>query len=378
LIKNYQKSNLIPIAYTKRALAYYNIQKYEQTLADYRTVLDQYSNHESAHDALIGLQETLNLLGRSTEFDPYFASYKNANPGSSSLANIEYESAVNLFLNEDYQHAISKFQTFIQSYPDDNHVYEAKFYIAECHYRSNNHLDAIQLYQLVIQENRINQVNRAMRRLGDLLFDQGNYQEAINSYLELESAARTKKESYYAWSGLMESYFLEQNYAQSDHYAQLTLEQGGVNTNAMNRSLLIRGKSAYMQNDSQLATDYFLSTLNSAQDENGAEAQYLLAKIQSEQGQFKQSNETLYDLNNRFGSYDYWLGQSFLLITDNYIEMDEIFQARATLKSIIENAPEEEIVEAAERKLAALDREEQLELAPEEADLFEVIDDQEP
>jgi tetratricopeptide (TPR) repeat protein len=217
-----------------------------------------------------------------------------------------------------------------------------------------------------------------MRRLGDLLFDQGNYQEAINSYLELESAARTKKESYYAWSGLMESYFLEQNYTQSDHYAQLTLEQGGVNTNAMNRSMLIRGKSAYMQNDSQLATDYFLSTLNSAQDENGAEAQYLLAKIQSEQGQFKQSNETLYDLNNRFGSYDYWLGQSFLLITDNYIEIDEIFQARATLKSIIENAPEEEIVEAAKMKLAELDREEQLELVPEESDLFEVIDNQEP
>ena len=87
LIKNHEKSNLIPFAYTKRALAYYNIKNYELTLTDFRTVLDQHINHESAHDALIGLQETLNLLGRSTEFDSYFTSYKNANPGNSSLVN---------------------------------------------------------------------------------------------------------------------------------------------------------------------------------------------------------------------------------------------------------------------------------------------------
>jgi len=378
LINNYQKSNLIQFAYTKRALAYYNIKKYDQTLADYRTVLDQYMNHESAHDALIGLQETLNLLGRSAEFDSYFASYKSANPGSSSLANIEYESAVNLYLNEDYQNAINKFQKFIQSYPVDNHVYEARFYIAESYYRSKNDHEAIRYYQTVIQDNRITQVNRAMRRLGDLLFDQGKYQEAINSYQDLESAARTKKENYYAWSGLMESYFLENNYAQADHYAQLTLEQGGVNTNAINRSTLIRGKSSYMQNDLQSATDYFLSTLNTAQDENGAEAQYMIAKIQFEQGLFKQSNETLYDLNNSFGAYNYWLGKSFLLISNNYIGLDEIFQARATLNSIIENAPEEEFVEEAKRKLIELDKDEQQESLFDEDDQFEEIENQKP
>ncbi len=378
VIENYSKSNLVPFAYTKRALAFYNIKKYDQTLKDYQTVLDEHINHESAQDALIGLQETLSLLGRSSEFDVYFNKYKKANPGSSSLANIEYESAVNLYLNENYPNAIAKLQAFIQANPSHNNVYEAKFYIAESYYRSDQDQEAIQYYQAVIQENQIDQVNRALRRVGNLWFDQGDYTNAIENYKELEVAARTKKERYYAWSGLMESYYLVKNYPQTDHYAQLIQDQGAVNTNAIHRSMLMQGKSAYMQDDLPAATDFFLSTLNSAQDEHGAEAQYLLAKIQFEQGKFKQSNETLYDLNSKFGTYNYWLGQSFLLITDNYLGLDEIFQAQATLKSIIEHAPEEEIVAIAKSKLAQLEEADPVDNTTEQDDQFEVIEIEEP
>ena len=376
LISNYPKSQLIPYGYTKRAIAYYNVKQYENTLRDYRKVLDDYINHESANDALIGLQESLNLLGRSNEFDSYFTRYKTANPGNTSLANIEYETAVNLYLSEDYPGAINKFQTFIQTYPQHNNVYESKFYIAESYYRSDKMVEAMKYYRTVIQENKISQVNRSMRRLGDLLFDQNEYLEAISVYEELETVAGTKKERYYAWSGLMESHFKNENYGRADHYAQLILDQGGVNTNAINRSMLIQGKAAYMQKDMQAATDHLLATLNAAQDENGAEAQYLLAKIQYDQGQFKQSNETLYDLNSRFGSYSFWLGRSFLLITDNYIGLDEIFQAQATLKSIIENAPEEEIVKEAKNKLKELEEGQEPEVAPEDSVQFEVIENQ--
>jgi TolA-binding protein len=350
------------------------LKQYDKTLVDYQTVLDQYINHESANDALIGLQETLNLLGRSPEFDRYFAQYKTANPDNSSLVNIEYGAAVNLYLSEDYPEAIQKFQDFINSYPGHNLVYEARFYIGESYYREGNEQQAIEQYQQVVEDNRISQMNRAWRRLGDLWFEQGQYAKAIQAYLQLEEAAQTKKENYYAWSGLMESYFLEADYELADQYASRILDQGGVSANAVNRSLLIRGKAAYQQDDFQTATDHFLSTLNTAQDENGAEAQYMMAKIQYEQGQYKQSNETLYDLNNRFGAYGYWLGKSFLLVTDNYISLDEIFQAKATLKSIIENAPEQEIVEEAKLKLQALEAQEPEEVISVDSVEIEVIE----
>ncbi len=376
LIGEFPNSDLIPYAYTKRALAYYNLKQYQNTLNDYQTVLQQYINHESANDALIGMQETLNLLGRSDEFESYFTKYKAANPDNSSLVNIEYESAVNLYLSQDYQKAISKFEDFIANHPAHQKVYEARFFLAESFYRINQDQEAISYYQQVVEENRIAQVNRARRRLGDLWFEDGDYDAAVLAYQELESAAQTKKENYYAWSGLMESYLRIENYQLADQYAARILEQGAVNLNASNRSMVVRGNAAYQMGDTQTAMDHFISALNTAQDENGAEAQYMLAQIQYDQQQYTESNETLYDLNNKFGTYGYWLGKSFLLISDNYLGLNEEFQARATLTSIIENAPEQEIVAEAKQKLALLDETEDTEqIIPEDSLQIEIIDE---
>ena len=95
--------------------------------------------------------------------------------------------------------------------------------------------------------------------------------------------------------------------------------------------------------------------LTSATDENGAEAHYLIAEIQHKQKRYKESMETAFKFNNSFGNYEYWLGKNFLLIADNYVAQNELFQARGTLNSIIDNSPEKEIVEQAKAKLATLD-----------------------
>src|SRR5690606_18083775 len=140
---------------------------------------------------------------------------------------------------------------------------------------------------------------------------------------------------------------------------------------------LYLGKAAYSLGNNQEATDYFLTTLNTAKDENGAEAQYLLAEIQYKAGDYQKSIETLYDFNTNFSIYEFWLGKSFLLIADNYIALDENFQARATLNSLIEKSPVPEIVSQARAKLKLLEEEEvKQQEAQEENDTsaFEIIE----
>ena len=36
-------------------------------------------------------------------------------------------------------------------------------------------------------------------------------------------------------------------------------------------------------------------------------------------------------------SYDYWVARSFLLLSDIYVKKENLFQAKHTLKSVIEN-----------------------------------------
>src|SRR6185312_15784026 len=121
-----------------------------------------------------------------------------------------------------------------------------------------------------------------------------------------------------------------------------------------NKAYLYSGKAALEKQDYEKATDFFLNTLNSAKDENGAEAQYLIAEIQYKQQNYKQSLQTLYDLNDNFPSYESWLDKSFLMIADNFIALNETYQAKATLNSIIENSPNKETVTMAKQKLDGL------------------------
>ena len=79
-----------------------------------------------------------------------------------------------------------------------------------------------------------------------------------------------------------------------------------------------------------------------------------MAQLYHEAGNYAQSLETLFELNKQFPNEQEWTNQAFLLIADNYIALDELFQAKATLQSIIEHATDPAVIASAQQKLAAL------------------------
>jgi hypothetical protein len=57
-------------------------------------------------------------------------------------------------------------------------------------------------------------------------------------------------------------------------------------------------------------------------------------------------------------SHDYWVAKTYILIADNYVAMKDIFQAKSTLQSVIENYDEKEdgILLLAKEKLDSLNK----------------------
>ena len=104
------------------------------------------------------------------------------------------------------------------------------------------------------------------------------------------------------------------------------------------------------------AEDLLLGLINGIKDENAAEANYELAQLYFNAGKYGNSLQTLFELNKNFAQYDKWLGKSFLLIADNYLKQGELFQAKATLNSIIDNAEDEELKKLAGKKLLQLEK----------------------
>lgn len=371
LIRESSNSKFLPYAYMRRASSYYNLKQYDKTIADYATVIKQFPNHPVTQDVLLPLQDALTIAGRSGEFETYLSQFKRANPENKNLEIIEFETAKSSFFDQQYQKALTNLNNFINAYPQSSRIQEARFYVAESHFRLNEFSKALPIYITLSQDGNFSMGSRVISRVAGIEFREGNYESAISSFHRLERLATNKKEQYDAWSGLMESFFLLTEYDSSDVYAKIIIERGNVNASAQNKASLFLGKSSFARGDFESAKDEFLNTLNTAQDEFGAEAKFMVAQIFFMQKEYKQSYETLVSLTTDFDSYDDWVGKSYLLMADNFIAMDQIFQARATLQSLIDNFPLKNVKEAAAKKLSEIDKVEEEKKKQIEADTLD-------
>jgi len=359
LINESPNSRFLPYAYMRRAASYYNVKQPDKTISDYISVVTKFPSHPVAKEALLPLQEALTAVGRSGEFDQYFALVQKANPDSNDFEQIEFETAKNLYFDQQYQKALEKLNSFVTSYPQSPRLSEAKFYIAESYFRNKEYAQALPLYQELSKDVNFSMGNRVEARIAELEFRLGKYENAISHFHRLEHLATNKKEQYNAWSGLMESFYLLGQYDSSAAYARTIIERGAVNASAQNKASLYLGKTAFAKGDYETAKDEFLNTVNAAQDEYGAEAKYRIAEIFYLQKSYKQSYETLVRLNKDFEAYDEWVGKSYLLLADNFIAMDDLFQAKETLQSLVDEFPLEHIKEEARRKLKEIEKTEQ-------------------
>lgn len=364
LLREMPGSSFAPYAYMRRAASAFNLKDYSSTIGDYSRILREYPTHPAAEESLVPLQEALTLAGRSGEFDNYLATFKRANPDSKGLESVEFETAKNLYFNQQYQQAVRGLSAFLQSYPESPRRSEARYYIAESHYRLGEFDNAMAIYAEIRDDRSLNYTSRITARMAEIDFEQGRYERAIPNFIRLESLAANKKDLYTAWSGLMESYFHLQEYDSVSSYAHLILEKGNVNASAQNKASLFLGKAAMEKGDYELAKDEFLNTLNTARDEYGAEAKYLLGKIFYINKEHTQCYETLIGLNSDFSTYEDWVGKSFLLLADNFVAMGDDFQAKATLTSLIEHFPQQAVKEEAKARLASIE-ERQAASAPE-------------
>ncbi len=345
-------SRFLPYAYMRRAASNFNLKQYDKTVSDYQAILKQFPTHPLAQQVLLPLQEALTMAGKGGEFETYLADYKKANPENKNLEVVDYESSKNQYYDQQYAKAITGFNAFINAYPQSAKVMEAKYFLAESHYRLQDFDKALPFYNELAANPASGNVNKAVGRIAEIEFRQSKYTNAIVSYHKAERLATNKKELYTAWSGLMESFYLLGQYDSVGTYANLIITKGNVNAGAVNKASLYLGKAAMAKGDYETAKDEFLNTLNTARDEYGAEAKYRIGEIFYLTKQHKQCYDALVSISSDFKAYDEWVGKAYLLLADNYLATGDVFQAKATLQSLIDyNFPLQYIRDAAADKL---------------------------
>jgi tetratricopeptide (TPR) repeat protein len=358
LLKASAQTPLKPYALSKRAIAFYNLKQYEDAVADYKTILDNYLTHPTANGALLGLQQIYGMGGVSGDVDQYLAAYKNANPNDKAVPSIQFDAAKSLYFNQNYDKAIASFQNYLNEYSDNALSYEAKYYLADSYYRKQQYEQALPYFYEVVQEDKTPFVKRSVQKIAELEFIGADYDNAKIYYNKSLLMADNDKDKYNAYSGFLQIAKAQNEYNQMIEFADKIILETPVNPNALNEAYLNKGLAYYYQGDYAKASEQFQKAVSTIKDGRAAEAKYMIALMQHTQKKYQESINTLFELNNVFANFPDWLGKSFLLIADNYRAMGELFQAKATLNSIMENAKSVVLIKEAELKLSEIEKEE--------------------
>jgi tetratricopeptide (TPR) repeat protein len=195
---------------------------------------------------------------------------------------------------------------------------------------------------------------KALQQLGKLALAKGNFSEVL-SYLEpIAQQTRSKLEEAEVIQGIMNAHFGLKNYAKAITSADQLIALGDVMPGMLPKARLVKGKSQRALGQNKEAEDSFGFLIQEYTTEEAAEALLLLAQRYQEKGDFVGSNELIFDYSEGFAGFDYWYGSLFLLLADNYIQLGEEFQAKATLQSILDQSTNAAVKEKAAAVLKTL------------------------
>ena len=361
LIAEKPRSKYVPYALEKRALSNFNRREYARTIADYELFLKNYPAHPSVNNVLLGLQQAYTMDGRSTDFNKTLRAFKDANPDVKGLESVEFDALKGYYNEGLYARAEEGLKSFINNYPEDARIPEARFILAESLYRQQKNDEALKLYYTIANAGTYDLLDRVYERIADLEYANLKYGQAIEYYHKLNRNAISKNQQYRALMGLMKAHFFNSSYDSVQYFADNLLGADGIRNEFVVAATLFKAKAWFAKGDYEQAEALFRKVTTITQDENGAEAQYSLGEIKNLQKKYDASNEELYKIAEKFGNYTEWLDKAFLLVADNFIGKGEYFQAKATLKSIIDNTSSDLTRSKAQKRLDGLIKKEESE-----------------
>ena len=358
LIDEYRTSDYVPYSYLNRATSYFNLKAYDQAEKDFIFILNNILSENILSESLLGIQKIVSYTNNYKLLNDYVESYKNKFPDNKNIESIQYETLRNLYFNQQYNEFIKSSNSYRNNNKESVNLLEINFYTAESFFRNTIYDSALVFYESVVDTLNTKYYTRSLNRIALIKQKQLKHNESLNYYKILNKISKNNREKIDSYIGIVSNHLHLNNLDSVIYYSEQINNYDKISFTNRNKINLLKAKSYLKNNNESSAIDMLLTTINLVKDESAAEAQYLLAELFFNRNEKKQALETLYTLNENFISQKHWVGKSYLLIAKIFISMDENFQAKATLNSLVDNSEIETIREEAIELLNKLNRNE--------------------
>ncbi len=358
LATNYRgKSDLINQALLRLGLISYNQANLEGAINYYKQVFSNNPDPNEAALALAALEEIyVNDLGKP---DAYFAfletipGYKVDNMAKDSIS---YRSALTQFENGNYPRAVEAFSDYLRKYPNGIYAIDAYFQRGESYAVQKQYSPALKDYEVVINRGPSRHYLKALEKASIIAYNhEKDFVKSFDLYTKLETAATSPDMRFEAQIGALRSAYRSGNTQAVNLYANRVASNPSASPAQVATANFYSGKLAYDRQDFNTALNSLQEVIRLSDNEQTAEARYLIASIHYQRRDLNKAQELCISANRESSAYPYWVAKTVILLSDVFLEKGELQNARAVLEALLENYNEDpEVVKTARDKLAAV------------------------
>ncbi|MES2109310.1 MAG: tetratricopeptide repeat protein [Bacteroidota bacterium] len=357
MVKKYPSSSYVPRALVTIGVIDYNADRDTAAVESFKTVVKDYSSSEEAKMALKQVEKIYTDKGDAQSFINYAATTPIANYTAADQENIMITAANNLYTRGDWQGTVGAVNAYYDKFPSKP-IYEkqARFIRAQSLVNLGRLQEAVNDYNVILNDWTSPYTEQSLISMAKLYIAQKKYNEAIPYLKKLETNSEYKADYTWAINNLLMCYAQMEMSDDALNYVKLVRGNEKTAQEDKFKTGLYAGQAYLQKGDTTNAITEFNYTLSNTKTVAAAEAKYNIAEVQFEQGKYKASQKTCFELIKDLPNYDYWVAKSFILLADNYEALKDAFQAKATLQSVIDNYKntDDDILSTAKQKLDGL------------------------
>jgi TolA-binding protein len=373
IVNEHPESAVVSKALVQQGLIYFNQNNDDEALNTYKKVIRDFPGTAESHQALLGLKNIYISSGRPDEYSAFVEDLPFANITKTSLDSAHYESAEGLYLKGDCEGAVKTFESYIQKFPDGIFTLHVNYYKSECYHKSKDFEKALEGFNYVTKKPKNIFTEKSLARSASIYFSRKQYTEAREAYAQLEKQSEFTANLLDAKIGLMRTNYNLDDLNAAKEWADKVSIMENVSVQVTNEINLIHGKYLLDQGQHAQAFSKFSAVAGSAKATLlGAEAKYLAAYSKYLLQNYSEAEKEVFGLAEKFSAFDYWVAKGFILLADIYAALNDNFQAKHTLQSIIDNYEGEDLKNIARQKLQKIEEEQQPQQQRKEPESIEI------
>jgi tetratricopeptide (TPR) repeat protein len=359
IIKDYPQSNIYNRTLIQLGLTSYNLGNKNGALNYYKEVFRHNPTKEESQDALAAIQEIyVDDLGQSDEYVKFVESIPGYNLSNYAKDSLNYSVAIRYYEDGQYERAVTALTDYIQKFPKGISIIPALFRRGESNVLLKKYNEAMVDYEALIAKGRNEYYDKALYKAASIAYNsQENFDKSFKYYSELTKSNVDENTLFEAQLGAMRSAYRKGLTNEVITYGEKVVKSSQATNEQKSTAGFYLGKIYYDQKNYPRAKEYLQPVVTLSENIQTAEARYLLANMLYIQKTLTEAEKATRDAIHLNSDHPYWVAKCLILLSDIFVDKNDLFNARAALEAVLENYKDDpEISKTAQEKLDIVKR----------------------